>query len=178
LLFYCSSGSSRKGSGRRTGSVHGSCCFTWVPEGSRKVRKAYPEAHRKENNHLISQKSKCQQSDFSQSGEDHSRCFCFDKNVSRIPGSVPEGNRKLPGSVQTISAPPGILEVLSGVDLGSGGGVGRPLKTWFHSAGPSKDRAKSCACAPLPAHCGRPAWDPLWARGQIQQIQRVVDLGT
>ena len=40
------------------------------PEGFRK-------ADRKENNHLIFQKSKCQQSDFSQSGEDHSRCFCL-----------------------------------------------------------------------------------------------------
>ena len=77
FLFYCSSGSSRTGSGRRTGSVHGSCCFTWVTEGSRKVRKAYPEAHRKENNNLISQNSRCQQSDSNQSGEDHSRCFCL-----------------------------------------------------------------------------------------------------
>ena len=38
----------------------------WVPEGSRKVRKAYPEAHRKENNHLISQKNKCPQTDLGQ----------------------------------------------------------------------------------------------------------------
>ena len=77
FLFYCSSGSSRKGSGRRTGSVHGSCCFMWVPEGSRKVRKAYPEAHRKENNNLIFQNSRCQQSDFSQSGEDRNCFFCL-----------------------------------------------------------------------------------------------------
>ena len=68
--------------------------FRKLPEGFRKAYRkrtwelsfyvspgrfpeGFPEADRKENNYPTSQKSKCQQSDSSQCGEDHSRCFCL-----------------------------------------------------------------------------------------------------
>ena len=74
FLFYRSSGSSRKVSGRLTGSLLGAV----ILPGPRKVPEGFRKANRKGTNHLISQTSLSKQSDLGQSAVDLLQAYIYE----------------------------------------------------------------------------------------------------